>query len=844
MSLKDVFSGQQSFWSWLTGRDSKEADIYANYDKVEEVVSKLRNISKNEVATAQENIYAAFEQLNKVKGLAEYVGTIEVNNYDSFFGSIGDVVDDITEKIESKAESIKAYEEQPFLTKFGSTLTMGICKIGEGLLSVFEDLGDGIVSVVGWVAPKDSGLENACAEFIKKEWSHDVFNGYYNSNFAKASFFTEDSAAANCFKVVGKVTGFVAAGYVTAGALGLGATATYGTGLLSASGTTIGGTVVAGVSGLGSGTEAGLNEGMEYNDAFKLGVKQGAKSAAVAFVAGKATEGLVKYKNAKAGGGDVAGGAEGASEGLAERAAEGAADGVAEGTAESAETEAVKQSLGKRIGEKLGTTKDKLVDGIKGGASKIKGVPSKALDALKAYPGKAATALAENGAAITEGGIKAALTAGGVGAAVGAALYDQKFQSDHEIGDFRVTIDTTPQALYAPPPTTAPVSDAVTDPPTAPEDIVPTSPPTKPEDIVPTSPPTKPEDIIPTDPPTDPPPTNAPTDPPTDPPTDAPTDPPTDPPTDAPTNPPTEAPTEPPTDPEDIIPTDPPTDPEDIIPTDPPTDPDREIDSIIDTTPVTDPEDIIPTDPEEIIEDTTPDTIPEEIIPTDPPTDPEDIIPTVPDTEPVVTPTDPTGSTSNGGGEVSYVSSAIPVSGGGTGYTSLIDEGSSNHSGAETDGDTIISDPFELEKANDLDALEEIEEKFDEDSTSIQDVIENDNTIKQIPKIDNPITPTKKTSNSVIPIAAGLSVAAAAGIGAKAYMDYKKNNATGEEEDEYEDEYEDDFSTEEWQGDEGTVKVDYNQSSPEEELEEDNYYQEEEDSGYKARNASEFSELQ
>ena len=77
MSLKDVFQGRQSFISWLTGRDPKESDVYANFDKVEDVKTLIRNISTNEVATAQENIYAAFEQLNSVNGLAEYVNQFQ-----------------------------------------------------------------------------------------------------------------------------------------------------------------------------------------------------------------------------------------------------------------------------------------------------------------------------------------------------------------------------------------------------------------------------------------------------------------------------------------------------------------------------------------------------------------------------------------------------------------------------------------------------------------------------------------------------------------------------------------------------------------------------------------------
>ena len=87
MSLIDVFQGKQSLLGWITGRDPKEADVYANYDKVQTTSDNIRSIAKNQVLTAQESIYAAFNQLNSVKGLAEYVGTIEVGNYDTVFTS-------------------------------------------------------------------------------------------------------------------------------------------------------------------------------------------------------------------------------------------------------------------------------------------------------------------------------------------------------------------------------------------------------------------------------------------------------------------------------------------------------------------------------------------------------------------------------------------------------------------------------------------------------------------------------------------------------------------------------------------------------------------------------------
>lgn len=62
-----------------------------------------------------------------------------------------------------------------------------------------------------------------------------------------------------------------------------------------------------------------------------------------------------------------------------------------------------------------------------------------------------------------------------------------------------------------------------------------------------------------------------------------------------------------------------------------------------------------------------------------------------------------------------------------------------------------------------------------------------------------PQTPTTSKGNSVIPVLAGLSAAAAAGIGAKAYMDRKKNN---------DNESEEEFKSEDW-SDNNDINIEY-----------------------------------
>lgn len=287
-------------WGWLSGRDPSQHELYLNFEKVEQVTTEINNIAVTQVGNAEDAFNEALNRLNKVHGLADYVGTVDPAKYTGVFESITQTVSAIGGGITEKAEAIKKYEESSALEKFGSTLTMGLCKVGEGILSVVEDLGDGVVSLAGFVggALGAKDFQEGCAKFVKSEWSHDAFNFYYNSEFAKSSAFTEDSKLAGGLKIVGKTAGYLFAGGVMAGT---GAASAVGA-AVHASTTTVGATMVAGLSGLGSGTESGLNSGKSFNAAFGQGVITGTASAALAFGAGKLSEGVAAKNYLKANG--------------------------------------------------------------------------------------------------------------------------------------------------------------------------------------------------------------------------------------------------------------------------------------------------------------------------------------------------------------------------------------------------------------------------------------------------------------------------------------------------------------------------------------------------------------
>lgn len=292
-------------YEFFTGRDPKAADVYADYDRVADVTDRINQIAKNDVDEAKEAIQAAVQELNNVNGFQQYVGSLPVNTFDSTLDTVSTAISDIGTAITSAAEDIKAYEEAPWYEKAGSTILMGGAKFLEGALGVLEDLGDGLLSVGGFVAGglgfDTTGIENV----IEADWSHDAFNFYYESDLAKASAFTEDSAIAGGIELLGNTAGYLALGS------GIG-TAIKGTGVLSKTGKvaktanllfgtgTRANTTVAALSGLGSGTESGIKQGMSLNEAvMNGGLQQGVTQGVIAGVGGKLGEKATKNKAVK-----------------------------------------------------------------------------------------------------------------------------------------------------------------------------------------------------------------------------------------------------------------------------------------------------------------------------------------------------------------------------------------------------------------------------------------------------------------------------------------------------------------------------------------------------------------
>lgn len=302
----------------LTGRSDKSAEVYANFDKVDDVENALQTIIDSDIENAKSEINGALKELNSAKGF-EYVAKISSSSFDTLFTGMTESVKGIRQVLRGNADEIKRYESSSLVEKIFSTASMTLCKLGEGLLGIVDDIGDGLTTVVGWVGTpvaylfggEDSvkGWQKGVGDVAKVDWSHDAFNFYYKSDFAKASAYTEDSGIGNGVEIVGTAVGYIALAAATAGAgsaIAGGGAATAAAGAATtaagtfASSTTIANTAIAAIGGLGSGTEGGLIEGKDFGSASIDGIKQGAIQGALAFAGGKIGEKMAKTRAVKA----------------------------------------------------------------------------------------------------------------------------------------------------------------------------------------------------------------------------------------------------------------------------------------------------------------------------------------------------------------------------------------------------------------------------------------------------------------------------------------------------------------------------------------------------------------
>ena len=221
------------------------------------------------------DIKKGIDMINNARG-AENI-SVDFSPITGYQSSVVDYIETMAKEIKGKAQEIEEYQDAPWYKKLFATIGMGALKLVEGLASFVEQIGDGLVSIVGFIGGIfSSDFRDCIGDFVKKDWVGDTTAKWYEEGWLKSvnkySIMSHESTAANVLKGIGVAAGYVVLSVCTAGAgtaVSLGVSA-----------------AAAAAGGIGSGTQAGLQAGKTFNQAFGQGVKQGAVAAATTLVVG------------------------------------------------------------------------------------------------------------------------------------------------------------------------------------------------------------------------------------------------------------------------------------------------------------------------------------------------------------------------------------------------------------------------------------------------------------------------------------------------------------------------------------------------------------------------------
>ena len=299
------------FWNnvgtWFTGRNG----VYKDDDLVNQAIDNLNAISKDISKELDDPLNKAITDLNSVTGMSEYVGTLSQGAFNEVTASAQDGIDFLVGQIKAKQEEMDEYEQGKWWQKGLGTISMASGKVLDGFASVFEGLGDAALTVTNWgvsavVAafdPERKFDDVANNSILKKAIEFDVSGTLAkpltdNPLAAKYSFFTKDSGAASICKGIGKTAGYMLLGGQIAGAVRGAAGAENAMQVVDTGrkitnalqSTTYATSLGATVSGFGQGTETGLRSGKSFQKATLQGAVEGVVEGGSMLAAGKIGE--------------------------------------------------------------------------------------------------------------------------------------------------------------------------------------------------------------------------------------------------------------------------------------------------------------------------------------------------------------------------------------------------------------------------------------------------------------------------------------------------------------------------------------------------------------------------
>lgn len=221
---------------------------------------------------------------------------IDFSPITGYQATVVDAIETMAGEIQKKAQEIEEYQDAPWYKKLFATIGMGALKLVEGLATFVENIGDGLVSIVGFIGGIfSSEFKNSVAEFVRTDYVGETTAKWYEEGWLKDvnkySYMSHESTAANILKGVGTAAGYVILTVATAGAGGA-----------IAAGSTAISAGAAALGGIGSGTQNALKQaqlanpemsaGDAFNSAFGQGVKQGAIAAGTTLLTAGLAKGL------------------------------------------------------------------------------------------------------------------------------------------------------------------------------------------------------------------------------------------------------------------------------------------------------------------------------------------------------------------------------------------------------------------------------------------------------------------------------------------------------------------------------------------------------------------------
>ena len=267
-------------------------------EEVQEACEELSNISNNTLQAISDEIGKEVGIVNNAASAAS--GLLDISNMNAYAPAVQDSITNLISVLDKQAEMIEEYNNGNLVEKMLGTGTMAILNLTEGVLKFGEDIVDAGANIIAGVGTFCGFDMEEVELWAAKDHIGDAFDDAFENGalswVEKYSIYSHESTAAEIFKGIG-----TAIPYIVIAATGVGVIAEAG---------------IAGAAGFGRGStnyqqqhlvydangEAGFDETYSTGSMMWEGAKQGAIDAATVVIMDKGMKAIGnKISSLKAG---------------------------------------------------------------------------------------------------------------------------------------------------------------------------------------------------------------------------------------------------------------------------------------------------------------------------------------------------------------------------------------------------------------------------------------------------------------------------------------------------------------------------------------------------------------